>query len=429
MFCGSCLRDHGLVKALRSLGHEALLVPLYTPVRTDDAVNVSEDAVFYGGLNVYLQQKWPWLKHVPLSWDRWLNHPWILRRLVGEPTRMNPAFTGAMTMSMLAGNDGFQQKEVVRLVRWLRARTEGCPEVVLFSNLLVAGCLPTLREAFPDCVFVVTLQGDDLFLDDLAEPYRSQVIEALQRLALQVDGFFVFARFYAEKMAALLEISVSKFRCLPLGVESGFEPRCETNHTAPVIGYLARVCPHKGLHRLMDAFLVLVTRPGLQECQLRVAGWLGKADRVYLEQQLEKAEAAGVGEQVTYVGELDREGKQAFLRGLDVFSVPSVYEEPKGLSILESMACGVPCVQPNHGIFAEMCGLGRGSVVFDPHDTNALADALASVLLDLPKSRALGEEARQYVVSDHTLGAMAKATVVAVEDVRLGRLEAEEVGG
>ncbi len=422
MYCGSCLRDHGLVKALRLSGHETMLVPLYTPVRTDDAVNVSEDAVFFGGINVFLQQKWPWLKHVPLSWDRWLNQPWILRRLIGEPTQMDPAFTGALTLSMLAGHDGSQQKEVARLVHWLAGRAEGQPEVVLLSNLLVAGCLPALRDAFPECVFVVTLQGDDLFLDELSEPYRSEVIDALRRLALQVDGFLVFARFYAENMAALLDISTSKFRCLPLGVESGFAPRSGETHDVPVIGYLARVCPHKGLHRLMDAYLVLVKRPGLEGCQLKIAGWLGQADCAYLDEQLEKAEAAGVGGQVTYVGELDREAKQVFLRGLDVFSVPSVYEEPKGLSILEAMACGVPCVQPDHGIFAEMCGPGRGSVLCDPHDTDALAEALADVLLDLPKARGLGEKARQQVLSHHQMDAMAQATVAAVEDIGRGQL-------
>lgn len=243
---------------------------------------------------------------------------------------MDPAFTGALTVSMLGRHDGRQQKEVERLVRWLREWQEGPPEVVLFSNLLVAGSLPALREAFPECVFVVTLQDDDLFLDELSEAYRGPVTEALQRLALQVDGFLVFARFYAEKMAALLDVSPSKFRRLPLGVENDVAPRSGSMNNVPVIGYLARVCPHKGLHYLMDAFLRVVKRPGLERCPFKIAGWLGKADRAYLDQQMEKAKTAGVGDQVSYVGELDREEKEAFLRGLDVFSVPSVYGSPRG---------------------------------------------------------------------------------------------------
>ena len=44
--------------ALIRAGHEVLLIPTYTPLRTDD-VDVSMRRVFFGGINVYLQQKWP----------------------------------------------------------------------------------------------------------------------------------------------------------------------------------------------------------------------------------------------------------------------------------------------------------------------------------------------------------------------------------
>lgn len=418
MYCGSCQRDHALVKALRALGHDAFLVPLYTPVRTDDATDVSEDVVLYGGINVYLQHKWPWLRHLPLGWDRWLNRPWLLRRLIKEPTSMAPELTGAMALSMLAGKEGRQQKELERLVRWLANRPEGKPEVILFSNLLVAGCLPELRAVFPDGSFAVTLQGDDLFLDELSEPYRGEVIASLRRLAVNVDVFFVFGRIYAQKMAALLGVPESNFRCLPLGIE--VEPQLPTPlpNDAPTIGYLARVCPHKGLHLLIDAFLLLVQRPGLEESRLKIAGWLGEADRDYLDEQLQKAQRAGVGDQVVYEGELDREAKHNFLSGLDVFSVPSVYEEPKGLSILEAMACGVPCVQPHHGIFAELCGPGTGCFLVDPKDSTALADGLSRVLCRPEAWQALGEKARRHVLAHHQVEGMAAATVAAVERLR-----------
>ncbi|MCA9157028.1 MAG: hexosyltransferase, partial [Planctomycetales bacterium] len=55
MYCGSCLHDNALAKALIDLGHDALLIPLYTPILTDEP-NVSSPRLFYGGLNVYLEQ-------------------------------------------------------------------------------------------------------------------------------------------------------------------------------------------------------------------------------------------------------------------------------------------------------------------------------------------------------------------------------------
>src|SRR5262245_35512522 len=78
MYCGSCLHDNTLVSALRALGHDAILVPTYTPLRTDEH-NVSLKRVFLGGVNVYLQQKSAIFRHTPWLVDRLLDAPGLLR--------------------------------------------------------------------------------------------------------------------------------------------------------------------------------------------------------------------------------------------------------------------------------------------------------------------------------------------------------------
>src|SRR5262245_2243189 len=78
MFCGSCLRDNTLVAALAAQGHDALLIPTYTPIRTDEA-DVSQPRVFFGGINVFLQQKWSLFRHTPWTFDRLLDAPGLLR--------------------------------------------------------------------------------------------------------------------------------------------------------------------------------------------------------------------------------------------------------------------------------------------------------------------------------------------------------------
>ena len=80
MYCGSCLHDNTLAAALLELGEDVLLVPTYTPLRTDEA-NVSIDRVFFGGINVYLQQKSALFRHTPWWLDRLLDHPALLERL------------------------------------------------------------------------------------------------------------------------------------------------------------------------------------------------------------------------------------------------------------------------------------------------------------------------------------------------------------
>ena len=64
MYCGSCLHDNTLAAALQRHGHDVALIPTYTPIRTDET-DVSIDRVFYGALNVYLEQKWSFFRHSP----------------------------------------------------------------------------------------------------------------------------------------------------------------------------------------------------------------------------------------------------------------------------------------------------------------------------------------------------------------------------
>src|SRR5262245_34001667 len=77
MFCGSCMRDNTLVAALTKLGRDVLLVPTYTPIRTDEE-DVSQQRVLFGGINVYLQQKLGLFRHTPWFLDRLLNFPRLL---------------------------------------------------------------------------------------------------------------------------------------------------------------------------------------------------------------------------------------------------------------------------------------------------------------------------------------------------------------
>src|SRR6266536_3115960 len=78
MYCGSCMRDNTLVAALARLGHEALLIPTYTPIRTDEE-DVSQKRIFFGGINVYLQQKFALFRHTPALFDRLLDGRRLLR--------------------------------------------------------------------------------------------------------------------------------------------------------------------------------------------------------------------------------------------------------------------------------------------------------------------------------------------------------------
>src|SRR5947209_12798212 len=131
MYCGSCMHDNTLVAALHALGHDATLLPTYTPIRTDE-VDVSEHRVFFGGINVYLQQKSGLFRHTPWFLDRLLDWPRLLRWVSRFAVKTQPERLGDLTISMLRGEHGYQRKELAKLVRWLKHEVK--PEVVNLTN-------------------------------------------------------------------------------------------------------------------------------------------------------------------------------------------------------------------------------------------------------------------------------------------------------
>jgi glycosyltransferase involved in cell wall biosynthesis len=378
MFCGSCMRDNTLVAELHKLGCPALLIPTYTPIRTDEQ-DVSEQQVFLGGINMYLQQKSALFRYLPSFLDRWLDQPWLIQKLSARQIKVNARDLGEMAVSVMRGEHGNQRKEVQRLVRWLAYDVR--PRLVNLSNVMIAGSAPAMKRELGVPV-LATLQGDDLFLEELEEPYRSQALAEVRKLAQHIDGFLVFTKYYADFMAEYLQVPREKMHLVPMGLrldDAALAPSPPVSRP-PTVGYFARICPAKGFHLLVDAFLRLRKMPGLEQARLHAAGWLGEGDRTFYDEQLAKLRAAGAEGHFWYAGAVDRQQKFEFLRGLDAFSVPTTYREPKGIYVLEALAVGTPVVQPDHGSFPELIAAAGGGQLVPPHDAGKLADTLYSLL-------------------------------------------------
>jgi glycosyltransferase involved in cell wall biosynthesis len=443
MICGSCLHDNTLARALIEQGHDVQLVPLYTPIRTDEQ-NVTLDRVYFGGINMYLQQKLPLFRWLPKWLDRWLDQPWLIDWASGRSVKIDPKQVADITLSILRGREGFQRKEVERLVDWLAADVH--PDVIVFSNILTAGCVPEIKRRLAAPV-VVTLQGDDIFLRGLPEPYQAQALAEIRRLADQIDGFIANTHFYADAMAEYLGLNRERIQIVPLAIDvkdfaetefrvqgSGEDreqetgdreqeteskiqnPKSKITHP-PTVGYLARLAPEKGLHVLAEAFIRLRKMSEMEQARLKIAGWLGEANRQYAEEVFAKLRSAGLGEAFEYVGEVDRRGKLDFLASIDVLSVPTTYREPKGLFVLEALAAGVPVVQPDHGSFPEMLGELQGGLLHRPEDPQHLAERLHLLLTDEVQWIRLASSGRQNVHTYRSAQVMAQRTVDVLRSV------------
>jgi glycosyltransferase involved in cell wall biosynthesis len=184
------------------------------------------------------------------------------------------------------------------------------------------------------------------------------------------------------------------------------------------IGYFARVAPEKGLHNLADAYRILRTNKGLPPSRLVVGGYLAPEHKSYLEGIAESLRAAGLGDEFVYRGSVERAKKVQFFHDIDVLSVPSPYHEPKGLYLLEAMACGVPVVQPNHGAFPEMIERTGGGVLARSADGADVADAIYELWKDPERAKELGRRGAEGVRRHYTVAHMADGVLKAYQDAQ-----------
>jgi glycosyltransferase involved in cell wall biosynthesis len=418
MYCGTCMHDNTLAAALIREGHDVSLIPIYTPIRTDEE-DVSTGEVFYGAINVFLEQKTALFRHTPWLVDRLLTNPKLLEWVSKKGSNIDARELGELTLSVLRGEDGKQAKELERLVAWLRDDLK--PDIVQLTNSMLLGMAHRIKEEVGVPV-VCAVQGEDIFFDDLVEPHKTQIMETLKNKARDADAFLAASRFYADHMAGLLDVPADSIDCIPLGLKlEGHRPAEPLPGDAPfTIGYLARICPEKGLHLLLDGFRKLADRVGRESVRLRVAGYLGERDRVYYDGLVAQIEAWGLIESIDLVGEIDRDDKIDFLHSVHVLSVPTVYREPKGLFVLEALANGVPVVQPAHGSFPEMLDELGGGVLFEPGDSAGLADAFEGLMNDRAGLERLGEQGRRKMLDGRDDVTMAQRTIEFYERVIAG---------
>jgi glycosyltransferase involved in cell wall biosynthesis len=402
MYCGSCLRDNALAIELMARGHDVTLVPVYTPTLTDDR-NVSRRDVLFGGISVYLQQHSPLFRQLPRFLDRLWDSPWVIGLFAGRGISPDAKFLGEMTISTLQGESGVLRKEFDKLVDW--TKDEPVPDVVNLPNSLLISMAAPLRRALrrPVCI---TLQGEELFIDSLVAPYREQALTLIRRQVREVYHFIAVSEYCARFMSSFLEIPSERISVVPLGVPMDGYSRRESpsaRDAAFRVGYLARIAPEKGLRLLADAYVRLRARMNRAPARLDVAGYLAPEHRPYLDGAREVLAKAGLQDEFTYRGEVDRAGKRAFLRELDVLSVPATYDEPKGIFLLEAMASGVPVVQPRRGAFIEVVNKTGGGVLVDSDDPDALASGLHSLWVDRESRERLARPAYDDVRAHYTI--------------------------
>jgi glycosyltransferase involved in cell wall biosynthesis len=410
MYCGGCFRDNALVAALRKLGHDTLMLPLYLPLTLDEADQSAGTPIFFSGVNVYLAQKLPWFRRAPDWVRRMLSSEGLLKMLGRYAGNTRAEDVGDLTVSMLRGETGNQAREVDEVVTWLKANHR-C-DLLSLSNVLLAGMARRLKAELRVPI-VCMLQGEDTFLDGLPDAQRTTAWKVLRERARDIDLFIAPSRYFGDLMAKRLELPPERIRVVYNGINlDGYasrEPRVE-QPAAPALGYFARMCPEKGLGLAVDVFIELKKRAKISGLRFRVGGGCGPSDEKFVATQRAKMEVAGVLNDCEFFPNVSREEKIRFLQSLDVFCTPALYGEAFGLYVIEALATGVPVVQPRHAAFPEIIEATGGGLIAEPNAA-ALAQSVESLLLNRERARALGEAGQRAVLQHFSVQRMAEGVL------------------
>ncbi len=412
MYCGSCMHDNALAAALKAAGEDVSLFPLYTPMRLDEE-NVGEPRIFYGGIKAYLLQKYPRPFFGRDLLLRIAGSQAILRLLprfdIGSA--VDPKANAEMTISMLKGEDGNQRELLEELVGWIKSTYQ--PDVIHITNTLLIGVARQFKHSL-QIPITCGLHGEDIFLEGMPEPYQNEALSLIHDRAQYVDRFLAISGYYAEMFSKWVGLDRSKVDVIWPGIALDDYRNLPAESPAsrpPTIGFLARFVPEKGLHVLVDAFIRLARAGEFPNLRLLAGGYHSRAYDTYVNGIRRTIKNNGLEDRIKLLGTLERREKLNFFRQIDVFSVPAPYREPKGISILEALASGVPVVQPDHGAYPEWVRATEGGLLHRPDDSIDLAQKLGFLLRNADLRKRMSQRAQQAAWEVFSSERMAASTL------------------
>lgn len=416
-YCQNCFRDGSLLDSSLELGHEICRVPMYLPLDLDHHKWDEEIPVFYGAINIYLKEKSALYRSAP-SWIEELFDSGPMLRLAARMSGSTQASgLEEMTLSMLKGEEGNQASELDRLVQYLAAEIK--PDVVHLSNALLLGLAKQVKAVL-GCKIVCSLQDENEWVDPMEEAYQRQVWGLMAEKAVDVDRFIAASQYYSRFSQNKLDIPESKIDVVYAGIHLDGYQKSALSLDPPVIGYLNRLSESLGLGILIDAFLILKRRPEFQDLRLHITGGHTADDKPFLSQKFDVIKQQGCEDSVRVFEAFDRPDRIEFLKSLTLLSVPVPAGEAFGIYQIEALAAGVPIVQPNVGGFPEFVEATDGGVIYEPNDSQTLAENMASLLGQPDRLRHHAERGGRAVQEKFSIHNMVNNMTAVYEDVFAG---------
>jgi len=315
---------------------------------------------------------------------------------------------------MLKGDEGYQSDELEQLIHFLKHHEK--PDVVHISNALLMGLAKRIRKDVAVPV-VCSLQDEDVWIDAMSESYIKGLWDLMSEKAKDIDAFVAVSHYFAGVMKKKMRIPDEKLHVVHVGVNPASYEVNDPCINPPVIGYLSRMNKENGFEIIVDAFIQLKMRPDFQNVILRCSGGKTDDDNKFIKKQVEKLEKRGYAKAVEFIDNFAQEDTETFFKGLSVLSVPVLKGEAFGLYQLESLASGIPIIQPALGAFPEVVKATGGGAIYDPNTPKALADKLAEVLSDKDQLKKFSENGLKSINKEFNSKALTERMIKIYEQI------------
>jgi len=392
-YCGNCLRDSGYTKSLVKLGHDAMMLPIYLPLTMEHGVEKNSTPIFYGAVNIYLKQKFSFLRNMPKWMENIFNSSSVLKFAAKQAGSTRTEGLEGMTISMLKGKDGNQNQDLQELIDFLKIHEK--PDIVHLSNALLLGLTKQIKEQL-NIPVVCSLQDEDVWVDAMNDHYRKIVWDLMSERGKDVDAFIAVSNYYAKEMKDKMRIPDENMYILPIGIDMNLYPYSKPVEK-PSIGYISRMYEEHGFGLLIDAYIQLKKDPEFKNVLLKLSGGYTADDKKYVNKQFKKLKKAGIFEDVEIIEDYQPENRFRFFNKVSILSVPVLKGEAFGTYQLESMACGVP------EIIDQTAGL-----TYSPNTPDALVAKWKEILQKPDQILAMSEKGRKEVVEKYDIDAVSE---------------------
>ena len=403
-YCGNCYRDMLYVKAIRKVpGLSVSAIPLYLPPDNPDIDSDFDKIVFFGAISLYLREKVQFLRKMPAFLDKIVDSALMLKIAASQAGTTRTEGLENLTLNMIKGDNKTRENEVARLVKYLTKDSK--PDAIHLSNALIIGLASQLKKLM-DIRIICSLQNEDDWIDEMAEPYRSKAWKMIAEESIHIDAFISPSKYYKDLFIQKTGIKGNNIYIVPSGIEAPPEYPASQGIHQPSVGYFCRISSQNGFDKLVDAFISIKKQDKIPGLTLQVCGGFTADDKPFITEQIRKIKDNGYKSFVKIYPEFKGNSKQEFFRNIDVMSVPVKKYDAYGLYILEANSYGVPVVQPATGAFPEILEKTGGGITYFPDNTDELAAGLVKLLDETDLRKRLGEAGRKNVNEELTLEKM-----------------------